>query len=85
MIGGGYATGRELIEFFLKMGPVSGLIAMLVSTIIISLVSMAAFEFTRTFSTYDYRLFFKKLLGPAWFLFEIAYIAQGKSILIHPQ
>jgi len=75
MIGGGYATGRELIEFFLQLGPVSGLLAMLISTVIISIVCMVAFEFARTFSAYDYRLFFRKLLGPGWFIFEIAYIA----------
>ena len=75
MIGGGYATGRELIEFFLQLGPKAGLVAMLISTLVISLVSMVAFEFSRTFSIYDYRLFFRKLLGPGWILFEIAYIA----------
>ena len=75
MIGGGYATGRELIEFFLKLGPKAGLAAMLVSTLIISLVCVVAFEFARTFETFDYRLFFRKLLGPGWIVFEIAYIA----------
>jgi len=75
MIRGGSATGRELIEFFLQMGPISGLVAMLISTVVISIVSMAAFEFARTFSLYDYRLLFKKLLGPGWFIFEIAYLA----------
>ncbi len=75
MIGGGYATGRELIEFFLQLGPVSGLFAMLVSTVIISVVCSVAFEFARTFAVYDYRLFFQRLLGPGWVLFEIAYLA----------
>ncbi|MCP4271757.1 MAG: hypothetical protein GY781_07290 [Gammaproteobacteria bacterium] len=75
MIGGGYATGRELIEFFLQLDPVSGLFAMLVSTIIISVVFTVAFEFARTFAVYDYRLFFQRLLGPGWVLFEIAYLA----------
>ncbi len=81
MIGGGYATGRELIEFFLQLGSVPGLIAMLVATIIISVVSTVTFEFARTFAVYDYRLFFQKLLGPAWVLFEIAYLALMLLIL----
>ena len=38
IIGGGYGTGRELVEFFLIEGPVYGLINMLVATIIWSLV-----------------------------------------------
>ncbi len=75
MIGGGYATGRELIEFFLKLGPLAALVAMLISTLVISLVCIVAFEFARSFHTYDYRLFFQKLLGPGWIVFEIAYVA----------
>ena len=30
MIGGGYATGRELVEFFLSAGPMEGLLGLLV-------------------------------------------------------
>ena len=75
MIGGGYATGRELVEFFLILGPVNSVIAMTVATISISLVTSIAFEFARSFALYDYKTFFKKLLGPSWFVFEIAYIA----------
>lgn len=75
MIGGGYATGRELIEFFLSLGPVAGLMSMLVTTLVISVVCATAFELARIYRLYDYRLFFKKLLGPAWFLFEAAYLA----------
>ncbi len=33
LIGGGYATGRELVEFFLSAGPVGGLLGMLVATL----------------------------------------------------
>lgn len=75
MIGGGYATGRELVEFFLQLGPRAGLVAMLVATALISLVCAVAFEFARRYSLYDYRVFFKQLLGPAWVLFEAAYLS----------
>ncbi len=76
VIAGGYGTGREILEFFLMQGPVNGLLAMvLVSAVIWSVVAAASFEFARVFCTYDYRTFFKELLGPAWFLFEISYIA----------
>lgn len=74
VIAGGYGTGRELVEFFLTRGPLGGLLAMAVSTAIWSAVCMASFEFARTFRLYDYRSFFKVLLGPAWVLFEIAYV-----------
>ena len=76
VIAGGYGTGREIAEFFLTHGPLGGLLAMLlVSTVIWSVVNAASFEFARVFSSYDYRRFFKTLLGPGWVLFEICYIA----------
>ena len=74
VIAGGYGTGREIVEFFLSLGPVPGLAAMAVSTLMISLVSAATFEFARRFKTYEYRGFFKQLLGPAWGLFELVYV-----------
>ena len=74
VIAGGYGTGRELAEFFLPYGPLGGLIAMLgVSTVIWSAVCAASFEFSRFFKSYDYRQFFKHLLGRAGFLFEVIY------------
>ena len=76
VIAGGYGTGREIVEFFLTLGPVSGLVAMLlVSTLVWSLVTAASLEFARVFRAHDYRRFFRELLGPAWILFEICYLA----------
>lgn len=75
VIAGGYGTGRELVEFFLSFGPGGGLLAMLISTIMWSIVCAATFEFARVFRAYEYRIFFKKLLGRFWFLFEACYIA----------
>jgi len=34
VIGGGYATGRELAEFFLPSGPWGGVAAMVLATVI---------------------------------------------------
>ena len=81
IIAGGYATGRELVEFFLRLGPVSGLLAMLVTTLIWSAVAAVSFEFARLTSSYDYRAFFRELLGKAWFLYEIAYICMLLLVL----
>lgn len=74
VIGGGYATGRELAEFFLPAGPWGGLAAMLLAMAIWSLVCAVTFAFARAMHAYDYRAFFQKLLGPAWVLFELAYV-----------
>jgi uncharacterized membrane protein YkvI len=73
-IGGGYGTGRELVEYFLNHGPLGGLLGMiLVTTVMWSVLLAVTFEFSRTFQSFDYRTFFKKLLGPLWFVFEIIY------------
>ena len=74
VIAGGYATGRELVEFFLPAGPWGGLLGMLVSMLFWSAVLMISFELARRAKSYDYRSFFKLLLGRGWFLFEIAYL-----------
>lgn len=74
VIAGGYGTGRELAEFFLMRGPIGGLFAMLlISTVIWSAVSAASFELARTYRSYDYRSFFRHLLGRGWILYEICY------------
>lgn len=74
VIGGGYATGRELAEFFLPSGPWGGLAAILVATLIFSLVCAVTFVFARRVEAWDYVTFFKQLLGPGWILFEGAYV-----------
>ncbi len=74
VIAGGYGTGRELVEFFVVLGPRGGLLAILVSTIIWSAVCTATFEFGRVFRVSEYRAFFKRLLGPGWVLYEVAYL-----------
>jgi len=74
VIGGGYATGRELAEFFLPSGPWGGTFGMLLSAAIWSVVAASTFAFARQTGSLDYRSFFRALLGPAWFLFEISFI-----------
>jgi uncharacterized membrane protein YkvI len=74
VIGGGYATGRELAEFFLSRGPWGGLFAILFAALLFSIFCPLTFVVARRFGTYDYRSFFKRLLGPAWPLFELAYL-----------
>lgn len=81
IIGGGYATGRELAEFFLPIGPWGGVIAMLVAALIWSLVCALTFLFARMTGSLDYRTFFRHLLGPGWVLFEIGFIALLITIL----
>jgi uncharacterized membrane protein YkvI len=74
VIGGGYATGRELAEFFLPSGPQGGLLAMLLAMAIWSAVCAITFCLARSTASWDYMTFFKNLLGPFWVLFEAAYL-----------
>jgi uncharacterized membrane protein YkvI len=74
VIGGGYATGRELAEFFLPSGPRGGLLAMLLAMIIWSVICSLTFQFAFVGSRFDYRSFFQSLLGRFWFAFEIVYV-----------
>lgn len=74
VIAGGYGTGRENVEFFLSIGPTPGLAAMALSTAIWSAVCAVTFELARQFRSYEYRTFFKRLLGPSWILFEVTYV-----------
>ena len=74
IIGGGYATGRELAEYFVPSGPWGGLAGMLLATLIWSVVAALTFTLARAMGAYDYRSFFKGLLGPFWGVFEAAYL-----------
>lgn len=74
VIGGGYATGRELAEFFLVSGPWGGLAGMALAMVLWSLICAATFAFAEAFQAFDYRSFFAALLGRGWVVFEIGYV-----------
>ena len=70
VIGGGYATGRELVEFFLRHGPLGGLFGLLATLLVWGMVLAVTFEFARLTQSYDYRTFFQHLLGRGWIAFD---------------
>ncbi|PEQ14069.1 hypothetical protein B2G71_00090 [Novosphingobium sp. PC22D] len=74
IIGGGYATGRELAEYFMGSGPRGGLAGMVLAMAMWSLIAAVTFAFAQMTHAYDYRAFFLRLLGPGWRLFEFAYL-----------
>lgn len=75
IIGGGYGTGREIVEFFLSYGTGAGFLGMLlVTTVVWSVFLALIFEFTRKFKAYNYKDFFQNLLGKYWWTFEIIFI-----------
>lgn len=74
VIGGGYGTGRELVEFFLTQGPAGGYFAMLLAAGIWGIVLAFGFELARAGRHYDYRTFLNALLGKGWIVFEFLYV-----------
>lgn len=76
LIGGGYATGREIVSFGAKYGAfgiVSG-IGILFGFILISILT---FEAARVFHAYDYKTLVSQLIFKFWFLFDIIFIMFG--------
>jgi len=80
-IGGGYATGRELVEFFTQYGPVGGVIALVLATVLLGIILAGTYEFARVFQAYDYRSFFRHLIGPFWRVFEVLYLTTAMVAL----
>jgi len=74
VIGGGYGTGRELVEFFLAEGPLGGYFGMILAMLIWSAVMAITFELARMGKNYDYRSFLNSLLGNWWIVYEIVYV-----------
>ncbi|MEP0200874.1 MAG: hypothetical protein ABJ084_03565 [Halioglobus sp.] len=71
VFGGSYGTGREVMEFISRHGPVGGLIAVAAVVVTYSFLLFATFELARKFNQFEYRGFFQKLLGRFWFLYEV--------------
>lgn len=75
LIGGGYGTGREIVEYFMQFGPLGGILGLFAVTLPVWAVILAVtFEFARLFETYDYRSLLMNLLGRFWITFELFYI-----------
>ena len=73
LIGGGYATGREIVSYGAKFGA-KGWIAGIGILIGFAVVAILTFEISRLYKTYDYKSMIKVLIGPAWPLFDVAYV-----------
>ena len=72
LIGGAYATGREIVEYGAKYGAM-GVWSIVAIGAGFSLIAILAYEFARVFRVYDYRHFVKRLIGPFWPLFDVVY------------
>jgi uncharacterized membrane protein YkvI len=75
LIGGGYGTGREIVEYFMQFGPLGGILGMFAVTLPVWAVILAVtFELARKLESYDYRSLLMHLLGRFWISFELFYV-----------
>lgn len=80
LIGGGYATGREIVEFGAKYGA-RGWIAGVAIFVGFALMAFLMLEMARRFQAFDYRTLLKKLIGPLFWLFDIVYVLLAVLII----
>lgn len=73
-MGGGYGTGREIVEFFSQYGGRQGLMGIAVATAVFAIVLGLTFDLARRAQAYEYREFFRHLIGPFWWTFEVLYL-----------
>lgn len=73
-VGGAYGTGRDVVEWVSQYGAIAGLASLILIAVLMALVTGITFEFAVRFQVRDYRVFFKKLLGPFWVSYEIVFL-----------
>jgi uncharacterized membrane protein YkvI len=72
LIGGAYATGREIVEYGAKYGA-AGWWAIVAIFTGFTLLSALTFEFARRYRLFEYRAFVRALIGPLWPLFDLLF------------
>ena len=73
LIGGGYATGREVYEYGAKFGAY-GWVSGITIAIGFALLAVLTFELCRIYKTYDFKSFIEKVIGPLWPVFDALYV-----------
>ena len=53
VVGGGYGTGREIVQYFTNYGPYGGLLGIFVAFAMFALVLCFTFEIARQFKAFD--------------------------------
>jgi len=81
VIGGGYGTGAEIMEYFQKNGFVGGLLGIGVTLLLWSALCAITFEFSRVFRVYTYQGMMHLLLRRGAVFFEISYLAMLLMVL----
>ena len=70
IVGGGYSTGREIVEYAARFGP-RGWVAVMVIFVLFSVACALCFEVARLAQAYDFKSWAKELIGPLWWAFDV--------------
>ena len=74
IIGGGYATGREVVQYAGRFGA-WGWLSVAIIAVCFSLVMALAFELARLAGAYDYKAWSRNLVGPFWWLVDLLFLS----------
>lgn len=80
LIGGGYATGREVVEYAGRFGS-RGWFSVAVIFVGFSVMSILCFELARVSRSYDYKRWIQQLIGPLWPLFDVLLIVMTMLVI----
>lgn len=80
MIGGGFATGREIVQYGGQYGAKGWIVGVTIA-LMFSVLCMISFEIARKFKAYDYRSHLKLYAGPLAVLFDIVFFTISLLIM----
>jgi len=79
-VGGGFSTGREVVEYVAKFGAL-GSVSILTYVTVLAVCGAFVYEFSRKFELYDYKSLMKNLIWHGWPIFEAIYVILAVVII----
>ncbi len=80
IIGGGYATGREVVEYAGRFGN-RGWLSVAIITVCFAVVMALSFELARLAGAYDYKTWSRNLVGPLWWLVDLLILSMMMLVI----
>lgn len=80
LIGGGYASGREVVAYGAKFGA-RGLLAIVAIFVGFTVMAVTVFELSRTFETYDYKSYMQQIIWKGWPLFDLLFVVMATVVI----
>ena len=80
LIGGGYASGREVVAYGAKFGS-AGLVAILAIFLGFTVMALMVFEISRQFKTYDYKQYMQNIIWKGWPAFDVLFVVMATVVI----